>query len=245
MIEKLKKIGFSNKEAQIYYKLAKYKQIDVNSLSKVLKVNRTVVYNVLVNLTREGFVSYIKKNKKRYYKINPVENLNSKIEEKKIVTNEIIEELNNVRKIFNIEDTENEVAYFEDKEGLKEIVREMLNLKCKTIRLQNTTGLLFEKLKNNFGLLKGVIKNNNFKIIANQNFKLDESLSRKNNFEVRYLKSKKINYATTYIFKNIVIILLIKDEKPFIIKIKSKKIYEGYKENFDLIWNLLSKKDNK
>lgn len=236
MKEKLKQLGFSEKESIIYLKLAYYNEIDANELAKLTQINRTVVYNILMNLVKDGLVSYIKKDKKRYYKINPVENLHLRIREKEIVTNEIIEEINSIRK--KKVDNQEDVTYFEDEAGLKEITRELLEVKS-TVYLQNATGLLFDRLKNNMGLLKGIAESNKIKIIANRSFNVDSNLLKEYGVRIKYLKSKKMNYATTYIFKNTVIIQLIKNDRPFIIKIKNKDIFEGYKQNFEFIWDNL------
>jgi len=52
------------------------------------------------------------------------------------------------------------------------------------------------------------------------------------------LPEKKENYATTFIFNDKIIIQMLHD-KPFLIKIENKEIFEGYKQNFDLLWKNL------
>ncbi len=70
MLEKLKKIGLSGKEAIIYSALVKSGESTANELAKITSTNRTVTYNLLQQLVDKGLISYVNKNKKRFYQIS-------------------------------------------------------------------------------------------------------------------------------------------------------------------------------
>jgi len=74
-------------------------------------------------------------------------------------------------------------------------------------------------------------------MIATQSMK-KTPLKKYKNFRIKFLPDKKENYATTFIFDDKIIIQMLHD-KPFLIKIENKEIFEGYKQNFDLLWTKL------
>lgn len=229
MLKELQDLGLSNKESEIYYELAKEKESTANRLAKLTNTNRTVTYNILQNLVKKGLISFSIKNKKRTYNISSYDNLLTKIKEKEFLAKEVIKNLKRTKPITN---EKNEAEIFEGIEGLKTIHKDML--KAKEIRILNATGLIEEKLRYSKGWLKELAKNK-IKIIANKGFKFPEKYKK---VKVKYLKLNKLNYATTFIFNDTIIIQIIKKE-PLIVKIKSKDLAEGYKMNFDFLWDNL------
>ena len=233
MLEKLKKIGLSGKEAIIYQALAKNGESTANELSKLTSSNRTVTYNILQQLVDKGIISYVNKNKKRYYQISNPKSLLSSVKEKEIVAKDLVDEINN----FNVlsKDSKN-VEVYEGKEGMKVVFDEIR--KSKNLRVINATGLIFEYLKYSAGhIVKDITLQGNTKVIACQSLK-KTSLAKFKKIEFKYLPKKDENYATTFIFNNTIVIQVLKN-KPFLIKIENKDIFEGYKKNFDLLWNNL------
>ena len=107
-------------------------------------------------------------------------------------------------------------------------------LKAREIWILNATGLVWNVLEYSHGLIKEIGRKK-IKIIANKSFRLDNNFP---NTEIKYLPLTKMNYATTFLFNNKVIIQTLKD-KPLAVKIESKEIYQGYKANFELLWNRL------
>jgi len=229
MLKELQDLGLSNKESEIYYELAKENKSTANRLAKLTNTNRTVTYNILQNLVKKGLISFSVKDKKRTYNISSYDNLLTKIKEKEFLAKEVIKNLKRTKPITN---EKNEAEIFEGIEGLKTIHKDML--KVKEIRIVNATGLIEEKLNYSKGWLKELAKNK-IKIIANKGFKFPGKYKK---VKVKYLKSNKLNYATTFIFNDTIIIQIIKKE-PLIVKIKSKDLAEGYKMNFDFLWDNL------
>jgi sugar-specific transcriptional regulator TrmB len=56
-IDELKNLGFSSHEAEIYLCLLGHGPIGGNSISKILKLNRTLVYHVLKQMQKKFMVS--------------------------------------------------------------------------------------------------------------------------------------------------------------------------------------------
>ncbi|MBC8495810.1 hypothetical protein H8D36_06660 [archaeon] len=232
MIERLQKLGLSEKESHTYYALVQSGESIANDIAKQTSTNRTVTYNILQQLVEKGLISYIKKNKKRYYSIAKPISLLSNIKEKENIANDLITEIN---KIQTIPKSFKNVELYEGLDGMKTIYEDIKT--AKELRVINATGKVFEYLKYSAGhILKSLEKTTNSKVIANQSMK--NTLLSKYKIKIKYLPKEAENYATTFIFEDKVIIQVLKD-KPFMIKIENKEIYDGYKKNFEVLWNKL------
>jgi sugar-specific transcriptional regulator TrmB len=231
MLEKLQKIGFTEKESQVYQELVRKGKSSANIIAKNLATHRTVVYNILQQLVEKGYVSYVTQNNKRIFSISSPKSILSEIKEKENLANELIKEISSYKAI---QQSNNKVEVYEGIDGMR-IIHDDIK-KEKHIRILNATGLIFEKLKFS---AKHIVNEmfEGHKIIAVQSMK-KTPLSKFKKFQIKYLPKNAENYATTFIFDGKIIIQILKD-KPFIIKIENNEIYEGYSKNFDLLWKSL------
>lgn len=233
MLEKLQKIGLSEKESEIYRDLVSLGDSTANELAKHSSSNRTVVYNVLQQLVEKGLVTYIKKDKKRYYHTTKPEALLSTLKEQETLTNDLIEEINKVKVIPH---SNKNVEVYEGIEGMKVVFDEMRN--ANDLRVINATGLIFEYLKYSAKhIVNDMELQGNPKVIANQSLK-KTPLSDFKKIKFKFLPKEAENYATTFIFHDKVVIQVLKG-KPFLIKIENKYIFDGYKKDFDVLWSKL------
>ena len=231
MLEKLQKIGFTEKESQVYLELVRKGRLSANDIAKNLGIHRTVSYNVLQQLVEKGYVSYVIENKRRIFSISSPESILSGLKEKEEVAKGLIKEINSFKIIAN---PKNKVEVFEGIDGMR-ILHEEIR-KAEDLRVINATGLVFEKLKYS---APHIINDMPFgqKLIAVPSMK-KTPLSKVKKFKIKYLPKKAENYATTFIFQGKVIIQIIKD-KPFLIKIENKEVFDGYKKDFDVLWDKL------
>jgi sugar-specific transcriptional regulator TrmB len=231
MLEKLQKIGFTEKESQVYQELVRKGKSSANIIAKKIGAHRTVVYNILQQLVEKGYITYFIENNKRIFSISSPQSILSEIKEKENLANELIKEISSYKAI---QQSNNKVEVYEGIDGMR-IIHEDLK-KAKNLRILNATGLVFEKLK----FSAKHIVNEMFaghKIIAVQSMK-KTPLAKYKKFQIKYLPKNAENYATTFIFDGKIIIQILKD-KPFIIKIENNEIYDGYFKNFELIWKSL------
>jgi len=233
MIEKLQKLGLSNKEAQIYSALAGKGEATANELAKQTSTQRTVVYNILQQLLDKGIITYINKNKKRYFLLSKPESLLSSLKEKESIAIEVIQEIKNLK---TRSTSSKNVDVYEGLEGMKSVFDEIR--KAKELFVINATGKIFENLiYSAHQIVKDITFNSHPKVIAVQSMKNTE-LAKFKSMEVKYLPKEAENYATTFIFEGKVIIQVLKD-KPFLIRIENKEIYEGYKKDFKVLFDKL------
>lgn len=232
MLEKLQKIGFTRKEAAIYLALARMGESTANMLAKATSSNRTVAYNVLQQLLNKGLVGYVKRVGKRYYKIADPHALLASLRENERVAQDLIDEIDAIK--HELPSNRN-VEVFEGTAGMKIIHEELRN--ANDLKILNATGLIFKY--NEYGA-KHIVKDieaRGARVIANQSIKGTPFAGFKR-IKTRYLPKTAENYATTFIFKDKLIIQVLKD-KPFMIRIDNKEIYDGYRKLFGLLWNKL------
>ncbi len=234
MIEKLQRYGLSEKEAFVYYELLKKKQALANELAQSTGTNRTFTYNVLQSLVNKGLVSYFIKNNKRFYIISNPESLLSSIREKEKIAKELVED---IKKFKPAEKVTQKVEVYEGNEALRIVHEEMI--KAKNPKVLNSTGLLFQHLKYSaYHIIKDLSEKPDYKVIACQSAKKTKLPKQFKETNIKFLPRGFDNYATTLLFDGKLIFQIIKD-KPFIIKIENKEIFEGYSKIFDLLWNKL------
>jgi sugar-specific transcriptional regulator TrmB len=233
MLQKLQQIGLSEKESQIYLELLKVGESVANRLAKQTSSNRTVTYNVLQQLVEKGLVVYVIKGNKRVYQAAKPESLLSEIREKESIANDLIKEIG---KIKTATPSSRSVEIFEGIEGMRWVFDEIR--KVKNLRVLNATGLIFDYLKYSAGhIVKDIEIGRGCQVIATKSVR-KTPLGKSKKIKFRYLPKKADNYATTFIYGNTVVIQVLKD-KPFLIKIENKEIADGYRKDFNVLWELL------
>lgn len=232
MIEELQEIGLSKKESLVYSELVKFGELSANEIAKRISTQRTVVYNILQQLLEKGFVNYIKREGKRIYSISNPQLLLSLFKEKEIIAQDLIKEISSIKKEFP---SEKSVEVYEGIQSMRNLFEEIKS--AKELRVINATGKIFENLKySSEHIVKSIKKISKVRIIGVPSMKKTKLIFF--GFKIKYLPDRAENLATTFIFDNVLIIQILKD-KPFLIKIKNKEIFEGYKKDFDVLWKRL------
>jgi HTH-type transcriptional regulator, sugar sensing transcriptional regulator len=91
VISKLKQIGLSNREAEVYLALLQKSEFTAPELTKITKVTRTKIYEILQNLIHKGVCNENNRNGQKVYKAikpklaiqNVISNYENEIERKK------------------------------------------------------------------------------------------------------------------------------------------------------------------
>ncbi len=233
MLERLQGLGLSKKESEIYLALAKKQDATANELAKETSTNRTVCYNTLQKLVERGIVAFSKKEKVRVFSIANPESLLSDLREKEDLAKELIK---NLKKLKKQHASKKSVEVFEGINGLKQIFNEIRD--CKELNVINATGLIFENLKFSAKhIVNDINRSKKVRIIGTQSMKKTQ-LTKLSKAQIKYLPKEAENYATTFIFDGKVIIQTLKN-KPFLVKIIEESIYDGYKKDFNILWEKL------
>ncbi len=234
ILEKLKEAGLTGNEAKVYYELLKRGELVANNIAKNIGLDRTLTYTILNNLIEKGQVSYIIKEKKKFFSATDPDNLLNSIKKKEAVIKDLILELKDIK---TLNESEQEIKIYEGKDGLRSLVN--LMLKEKEFCAFGATGWAYYQLYEMPRIAKEIVKKNiKVKIIGNRKLKKTEVFNLKN-IESRYLDVE--SKSPTSIFGEYVSIHLATKEKPFIILIKNKDIADTYKNYFELLWNIAEK----
>jgi sugar-specific transcriptional regulator TrmB len=145
LIETLKKIGFSDKEAQIYLQLIRLGPQSASVLSRHTKINRTTIYDILENLQERGIAQSIKKSGSTLFSaLHPSELIRFLEREKTEMIRKIQRQQETVKgvlsELISLEGTNTtkpKVTFFEGEKGMREAYEDTLNSKDEILAYAN------------------------------------------------------------------------------------------------------------
>ena len=121
--ETLLKLGFSPSEIKVYLCLIEMGPSYANKISAKAKVNRTNVYEALDRLIAKGVISFIIKNKVKWYEANSPSTLVNLIKEKEDEIEEtkkkIMQDFNEINELASKDKKQLEGSIFIGKNGLR------------------------------------------------------------------------------------------------------------------------------
>ncbi|HBW73710.1 MAG TPA: hypothetical protein DEF59_00380 [Candidatus Magasanikbacteria bacterium] len=129
-IDRLKHLGFSEKEIKVYTTLLGLKQASVRQLAMASGVNRGTTYDILKSLMREGMTSYFHKEKKQYFVAESPDAITAVIDrrQKKLddLKHEAVEIIPMLKALYEASDEKPVVKYYEGKRGIRSILNDVL-----------------------------------------------------------------------------------------------------------------------
>lgn len=242
----LKSFGITFTEAKVYLVISKLTETEIGRVIKITGLHRGTVYNSIESLIEKGFVSFIDREGKRFYKISGKKIFENIISEKQKEANEIKSKLNKL--FLDIEKTKDsgkkqEVEVFYGVPAFKNLFLNMFE-KCKKSNIeylfqgrggemQDATGEEFykytQKLKKSMKIKcrvildRGTIRHPYHRYVTG---------------DIRYLHSDIKSPVNFWIYENIVLIILFGASPLISIKIKSDLLSDGFKNYFERLWKL-------
>ena len=242
----LEEIGLSKNEIKIYLELLKLGESSTGPIIDNTKIASSRVYHSLNILLDKGLVTYITKNKIKYFRAEEPEMILKDIDDKRKKIEEILPQLKSLK--IN-DDKEEFTTIYEGYRGFRsafEKLIEVCNSKDEILVLGLSPQTYASKslrlfLKNID--LKRHNKKINLKIILDKKLKNTIGKDREEEpyTEVKYMPKGYFSPAGMNLFKDYVIILLW-EEKPYVFMIKNSKISESFKQYFSFLWNIAEKK---
>jgi len=145
--EILKNVGFKDKKARVYRALLELGMANAQEIAKKAEVERTSVYAILDSLEKEGLLSTTLKKKTEYFIPAAPNKLLELIKGKA----ELIEKYLPVFAAFyNSADVRPKIRFYEDRESIKEILKDTLTCKEKKIRSISSAKDLLDLLGKDF-----------------------------------------------------------------------------------------------
>jgi len=238
--EALKNLGLTNNEAEVYLALLNKGESSVNEIGMKSGLHRQVCYDALDRLSEKGFVSFILKEGKKFFRAMQPERILDYLEQKKQEFSDILPQLG---KMMQRQDEDTEVEVIKG----KNVLRTMLNDTIKTlIERKETLYVLGVDEERYIEADKIAIKQYINKL---KRYKLREKLLAKESSKIlfegeqseyRFIPDEYFNPNPTHIYADKVSII-IWGRPNYCIIIKSRQVADSYRKYFQMLWKTAKK----
>lgn len=246
----LQNIGLSDGEIRVYLALIKLGPSTTGPITNKSKVSNSKIYHILEKLLQKGIISYIIKEKTRYYQAEDPEKIktyvNKKEKEFEIQKKEIEKLIPQLKLQQQTEKTKSETQIYKGFKGIQTIADKMYNVLKKGDTFYNlgVPSEQQEKYHNywhedhekriKLGIKCKMLFNYNTpkKILRNRNSYKD--------CDARYITLKIETPSWFLIYKDVTVIVL-QSEEPMAIEINNKEISHSFKQYFEAFWKLSKK----
>jgi len=236
--ETLEKLGFSPSEVKVYMRLLTNGASYANRISSETKLNRTNVYEALDRLVSKGVISFITKNKVKWFEAKSPESVMSLIKEKEEeiqnVKNKALMDIAELKKSINPDKKLLEATIFVGKKGLRTLFEEILetgkpiSLIAAELQFKELFGPYFELWHK-----KRIEKKMPQRTIFPAKFK--DKIEKRKFFECKFIDNKFTNPTTTIVYGDNCLLIQWSKE-PIAIKIQDKDITKSHLNYFNLLW---------
>jgi|SRR3989344_2610016 len=242
-LEKLKEIGLNDKEIKVYIGLLQLGDSLVSEIANKTKINRSLLYTILTNLSDKGIVTYIIKNNIRYYRAAEPEKILSMLKEREKFFESLLPELKDLHKPKTKKPV---VEILEGKEGIKTILNDVLKIKKewyafnipgKGPEVLGPKAEAFEKERQKLRITLKVIC-----VKTEEGIKRGKQFSKMKHTFVKYTPKSYESPASNWIYGDRIVIIFWYMEFPFAIRIIDKNLAESYKNHFKALWEFSNKK---
>lgn len=239
MDEILESLGLTKQEIKIYKVLLDNGPSLVGIIANKSEVHRRNIYDCLERLVKKGLVGYMKENNKKVYSVSNPKIILEKLEKRKENFENI---LPSILEKYNVEIEKKETLFFRGKEGLKQIFEDQL-IVGEEILVNGANCDVDETLKFFFPRYNRIRKEKNIKcrMIFDKKFKDEKKLSSKLKeiplSKIKFISNFNKSPTSQYIYGNNVAIV-VWSENPLAILIRQKEIAQGFKDSFEIMWNI-------
>ena len=238
--ETLKNLGMTQNEVEVYLTLIETGELSVNDIGSKSGLHRQVCYDALDRLLEKGFVSYISKNNKKFFKALEPKKLIDYLDEKKDEINSILPKLDS---LFKTENQETEVELIKGRNVLRTIYNDIFNTLKKSkddlfiMGVEETKFLEFDKIAIKQHILK--MKKNHLK----EKLLSKESTStffESSQSEYKLIPDNLFNPNPTHIYGD-KLAILIWGKPTYGIIIKNKQVADANRKYFQMLWKIAKK----
>lgn len=239
--EELINFGLSGEEARTYLAVLELGESTLSQLAKKSDIKRTSAYLVVERLIKKGLLSITKKKNKNLYIAEDPRKLKEMIVEKAERIEKIMPEL---LSFTNLIDKKPQIRYYEGRDGMKEIYKDMLRYPDSEILgifSESYIGHLDDEFVKNYFYPKRVEKKIWVRAILPANEKTreitvdDEKILRSS----KLISSEKFKMKVDIDIYGKNKVSLVSFEEEIAIIIESQKIYESIRGIFETIWELI------
>ena len=234
----LNELGLTRLEKKVYKTLLNEGASGVGEISRKTGIHRRNVYDCLERLIKKGLVAYIKENNRKMYSLTNPKNIQEKLKQR-------VEELEKLMPEwlakFNSITEKKETLFFRGKEGSRLVFEDQIRVgkevlvNATTVEVQKILSYYFPKYK----LLRKE-RNIRTRMLFDSTFKTKKNLSKLAELplcKTRFMKNFNRSPTSHYIYGDNVAIAVWSDV-PIAIVIRQKDIAQGFRENFEAMWQI-------
>ncbi len=237
--ENLAKFGFSPSEIKVYLQLLRKGSSYANRISAETGINRTNVYEALDRLSSKGVVSFVTRNKVKWFEAKPPTALYSLIQEKEEELEEtkegLLNDIKSLKKAFSTRKSSLEASIFAGKKGLRMLFEEMIetakpiSLIASQYQFKSFFGHYFEQWHRK-RIAKGIRQRSIFPK------KLQGIAEKRKLLQFKFVEDKYASPTSTFIYGDTCIFIQW-SKQPLAIRIQNKEIAKSHQNYFNMLWN--------
>lgn len=244
--EQLEKIGMADKEAKVFLASLELGSNTAQEIAKKADINRATTYVIIEKLMKKGLMSSVEKGKKTYFQTEDPKRLLKLLEEQeeniKRKEEEFKKYLPELETLFNIAEEKPKVRFFEGKEGIitiqKDILRSKIDRMLEFIPLDES----YEIFPPNHQDYRHQIGKTFKKIIYSS--KSNHILPKEEFAESRPIPSEKFPFNSEIVIYGDKTAIVSLGEKLIGVIIENKGITNSLKSIFNLAWEAAEKYQN-
>jgi len=258
IIEKIQKIGLSEKEAKIYLYLLSINGGYPSKVANGTRINRSTTYKILTSLSIKGLATEIERGKKIFYQPEPIKKLERyteyQIERAKNAKEEVIKIIPELEHIFSSSENP-KVLFYKGKEQVIEAYLEhvkvekpykmtaFVNVQYIKQFLPEKVFTFYKKEKERIGITaRGITSSNpySYKFLKDTHSGLKKSIQP----ELRFIAEDIFSFSAemTMFAENKVSIVKFDEANPIAIIIEDKMVHDMMNMLFEFIWKSASEK---
>ncbi len=222
----LKKYGLSDNEIRVYIACLQLGSSSVTRIAEKAGTYRTLTYEVLKSLLEQGLVSYVIKEKKKFFEAAQPKQFLSFLEEKEELIEQVLPDLEG---LYKIAPKKPAITLYEGKEGMKTIFEDILNARKDFVALSNVNNL-----KKLFSFYFPHFVERRVKAGIHCKLILDGPPLTRELLDFKVIK--KEFSAVFFIYGNKVAFLSLTEKEPIGTIIENKEIADSQRLAFEIMW---------
>jgi len=234
--------GLNEHESKVYMATLELGETTIARIAQKSGIQRTTTYRSIESLKEMGLVSTIKKNKKTFFYAEDPRALERKMDERKLAVSKIIPEL---LSITNLIDKKPIVRYFEGREGLEEVFKDVLNYPNQEVLAWFPQKMNYPHIKaeffDDFYMPARIKRGIHVRSIIPDNEEMKpRTVNAQNDLRrIKIVSANKLHADVETLIYGNGKIGIISHEESIALLIESKKMFEFHKNVFELVWDSL------
>jgi sugar-specific transcriptional regulator TrmB len=225
----LNKIGFDEKEKNIYLVLLKKGKATASEISEASGIERTLCYSILQKLIGKALVSYVFENNVKYFSSVEPKRLLEDLKEKE---KELKDALPKLEELMLKKDGKTKAEIYQGKEGIKHILKDIVKVRKDYLvfgeegRFQEVLPIETEQFMRKIetvGIKERVLAKEGVNILKSKNSKF------------KLVPKEYFSPSSTIVYGNKVAIFVFSDPL-LVVLIENKDVAESYRSYFNLLW---------